>query len=134
MLESLHTFTDDYRNTFDEVEATAKEVLSVSNVCSCFSTQHIRHFDEVEESAVVLQGRDKFRVETVLVIVNQLHTALRGEDLKRITKYVSTVFKVVTEFKDLTNDVIRQLAFTMANTYAAQIYSLAHFRMRWFSL
>ena len=75
-----------------------------------------RHFDEVEEPAVVLQGRDKFRVETFLVIVNQLQTALRG----RTDAYseVRTIFKVITEFKDLTNDVIRQLAFTMASTYS----------------
>ena len=40
-----------------------------------------RHFDEVQETAaVVLEGRDKFRVETFLVIYsyNQLQTALRG--------------------------------------------------------
>ena len=51
LLESLHTFTDDYRNRFDEFEAKAKEVSSVSDVRSCFSTQRTRHFDEVEESA-----------------------------------------------------------------------------------
>ena len=79
LLESLHIFTDDYRNRFDEFEAKAKEVSSVFDVRSGFSTQRTRHFDEVEESAVVLQGRDKFRVETFLVIiVNQLQTALRG--------------------------------------------------------
>ena len=78
LLESLHTFIDDYRNRFDEFEAKAKKVSSVSDVHSCFSKQRTRHFDEVEESAVVLQGRDKFRVETFLVIVNQLQTALRG--------------------------------------------------------
>ena len=34
--------------------------------------------DTREESAVVLQCRDKFCVESFLVIVNQLQTALRG--------------------------------------------------------
>ena len=37
LLESLHTFTDDYRNLFDEFEAKAKEVSRVSDVRSCFS-------------------------------------------------------------------------------------------------
>ena len=49
-----------------------------------------RHFDEVEES-------DKLRVETFFG--NSQSAAARqhcGEDLKRITKYVSNVFKVVT--------------------------------------
>ena len=37
-----------------------------------------RRFDEAQGTAVVLQGKDKFRVDTFLVIVNQLQTALRG--------------------------------------------------------
>ena len=64
LLEYLHTFTDDYRNRFDEFEAKAKELSSMSDVRSCFSTQRTRHFDEVDESAVVPQGRDKFLVDT----------------------------------------------------------------------
>ena len=90
----------------------------MSDVRSCFSTQRTRQFDDVEESAVVVQGRYKFRVETFLVIVNQLQPALRGR-----LKYVSTVFKVVTEFKDLTSDVFRQLAFNMASTYSSDLQS-----------
>ena len=43
--------------------------------------------------------------------------------LKRIPKYVSTVFKVVAEFEDLTNDVIWQLAFTMASTHSSDSQS-----------
>ena len=39
VLESLHTFTDDYRNRFEEFEAKATEVSSVSDVRGCFSTQ-----------------------------------------------------------------------------------------------
>ena len=66
---------------------------------------------------MVLQGRDKFRVETFSC---GQHT---GEDLKRIPKYLSNAFKDVTEFKDLTNAVIRQLAFTMASTYSSDLQS-----------
>ena len=51
VLEFLHTFTDDYHNRFEEFEAKAKGLSSVSDVRSCFSTQRTRHFDEVEESA-----------------------------------------------------------------------------------
>ena len=63
----------------------------MSDVLSGFSTQRTHHFDEVDLSAVELQGRDKFRVETFLVIVNQLQTA--GEDLKpdEIVQFVDFV-------------------------------------------
>jgi hypothetical protein len=134
--ESLHTFTDYIHNRFDEFEAKAKEVSSASDYMAfeakakevssasdymaavARARKRTRHFDEVEESVVVLQGRDKFRVETFLVIVNQLQTALRG----RTDAYseVRTAFKLVTEFKDL----------TPWPAHTAQIYSLAHFRMR----
>ena len=81
-----------------------------------------RHFHEVAETAV-LRARDKFRIETFLVIVNQLQTALRG----RIDAYseVRKVFQVVTGFNDLTNDEIRQLAFAMAATYSSDLQSVA---------
>ena len=66
LLEALHTFMDDIRNRFDELEAKAKDVSSASEYMYVVARAHerTRHFDEVEESAVVLQGRDKFRVET----------------------------------------------------------------------
>ena len=59
------------------------------SVVALACTQRTRHFDKIEESAVVLQGRDKFRVVTFLVIVNQLQTALQGrlEAYSEVRKY-----------------------------------------------
>ena len=97
MLESLCTFTDDIRDRFDEIEAKAKEVSSASYDMSVVARARKRtsHFDEVQETAAkVLKGRDKFRVETFLVIVNQLQTALQGRNEAYFE--VCTVFKVVT--------------------------------------
>ena len=95
VLESLYTFTYDVRNRFDELEAKgqAKEVSSASDYMSVVARarKRTRHFDEVQETAaVVLEGRDKFRVETFLVIVNQLQTALR--DRNDAYSEVRTVF------------------------------------------
>ena len=58
---------DDIRYRFDEFEAKAKEISSASDYMSVVARarRRTRHFDEVEESAVVLQGRDRFRVETI---------------------------------------------------------------------
>jgi len=63
----------------------------------------------------VLQGRDKFRVETFLVIITQLQTAL----CNRIDAYtnVRAVFQVITEYNKLDNEQIRELALCMAETY-----------------
>jgi len=54
LLESLHTC-----NRFDEFEAKAKEVSSASDYMSAVAraSKCTRHFNEVEESAVVLHGR-----------------------------------------------------------------------------
>jgi len=123
LLESLHTFTDDIRDKFDEYEAKAIQVSDRSDYMSTVARtrKRIRHFDEVQGTAVVLQGRDKFRIETFLVIVNQLQAALRS----RINAYadVRKVFQVVTDFKDLSNDEIRQLALTMSDTYSSDLQS-----------
>jgi len=79
-----------------------------------------RHFDEVDESAVVrLQGRDKFRVETFLVIVNQLETELYGEDLR-----ISTISLMM----------LSGSLHSPHGQHTAQIDSLAHFRTRWISV
>ena len=68
---------------------------------------------------VVLQGRDKFRVETFLVIVNQLQTSLRG----RIAAYkdVRNVFMVLAEFHVLDNNQLREHAQTLAETYSTDL-------------
>ena len=68
---------------------------------------------------VVLQGREKFRVETFIVIVNQLQTSLRG----RIDAYedVRKVFIVIAEFRVLDYDQLREHAQTLAETYSTDL-------------
>lgn len=123
LLESLHTFTDDLRNRFDEFEARAKQASGRTEYMSVVarSRKRSRRFDEAQGTAVVLQGKDKFRVDTFLVIVNQLQTALRG----RIDAYadVRKVFQVITEFNELGNGEIRELALCMAETYHTDLQS-----------
>jgi hypothetical protein len=123
LLESLHAFTDDLRNRYDEFEDRAKQASGITDYMSVVARprKRSRRFDEAPETAVVLQGKDKFRVETFLVIVNQLQTALR----KRIDAYadVRKVFQVVTDFSKLNNDQIREMALRMAETYHTDLQS-----------
>jgi len=77
LLESLHSFTDDLRNRFDEFEVRAKQTSGTSEYASVGARppQCKRCFDEAVGTELLLQGKDKFRVEIFLVIVNQLQTA-----------------------------------------------------------
>ena len=117
LLESLHAFTDDLRNRFDEFEDRAKQLSGTNDYMSVVARprKRSRRFDEAQGTAVVLQGKDKFRVETFLVIINQLQTALRN----RIDAYtnVRAVFQVITEYNKLENEQIRELALRIAETY-----------------
>jgi hypothetical protein len=69
----------------------------------------------------VLQGKDKFRIETFIVIINQLVSSLR----QRIDAYraVHDVFKVVTDFNEIDTDHIREYAVSMANTFTKDLQS-----------
>ena len=121
LLESLYAFTYDLRNRFDEFESNALTASGNSDYLSVLARprKRTRHFDEMKGTDVVLQGRDKFRVETFIVIVNQLQTSLRG----RIDAYkdVRKVFIVIAEFHVLDNDQLREHAQTLAVTYSTDL-------------
>jgi len=123
LLQSLHSFTDDIGNRFDEFEAMAKQTSDTTEYSSVLSRprKRKRQFDEATGTEITLQGRDKFRVETFLVIVNQLKAALGS----RIDAYtaVRNVFEVVTDFNVLDNDNIRSLAQRTAETYSEDLQS-----------
>ena len=71
LLESLHAFTDDLRNRFDEFEDRAKQLSGTNDYMSVVARprKRSRRFDEAQGTAVVLQGKDKFRVETFLLLL-----------------------------------------------------------------
>ena len=121
LLESLYAFTYDLRNRFDEFESNALTASGNSDYLSVLARprKRTRHFDEMKGTDVVLQGREKFRVETFIVIVNQLQTSLRG----RIDAYkdVRKVFIVIAEFHVLDNDQLREHAQTLAETYSTDL-------------
>ena len=62
LLESLHTFTDDLRNRFDEFEDRAKQASGSTNYLSVLARprKRSRQFDEAQSTDVVLQGKEKF--------------------------------------------------------------------------
>lgn len=121
LLESLLTFSNDLRNRFDDFEQTA---IVVSGSSDCMSVTYRRRkrprrLDEMQGTDVVLQGKDKFRIETFLVIINQLQSSLK----LRIDAYreVRDVYRVVTDFCELDADQIRDHAVSMAKTYSTDL-------------
>lgn len=123
LLDSLHTFTDDLRNRFDDIEQTAVALSGTSEYVSDTARRRkrTRFFDDGRAADIVLHGKDKFRIETFIVVINQLACSLK----KRIDAYteVRKVFKVVTDFNDINADQIRECAALMASTYPADLQS-----------
>ena len=79
-----------------------------------------RRFDEGQAADIILQRKDKFRIETFIVIINHLVSSLR----RRIDAYIRDareVFKVVTDFNDIDADQMREYSLAMANTYSGDL-------------
>jgi len=126
LLESLRSFTSDLRDQFDKFEDLAKEASGTIEFASTAARprKRTRRCDEaVGTETVVMHGRDKFCVETFLVIVDQLQSASALQN--RIDAYIQvrSVFQVVTDFHTLDNDSIRSSAQHMAETYSADLES-----------
>lgn len=123
LLESLLRFTDDLRNRFDDIELRAIDISGASEYASVAARRRkrTRRFDDGQAADTVLQGKDKFRIETFIVIINQLVSSLR----QRIDAYraVHDVFKVVTDFNEIDTDHIREYAVSMANTFTKDLQS-----------
>jgi hypothetical protein len=121
LLESLYSFTDNLRNRFDEFEARAMAASDNSEYLSTVERSRRRRIvvDESREHEILLQGRDKFRVGTFLVIINQLCSALKC----RIDAYsgVRATFRVIADFRELDDSSIRQCASTLATTYPTDL-------------
>jgi hypothetical protein len=104
LLQSLYMFTDDLRNRFDDIEQMAINISGTSEYLSVTARhrKRTRRFDDGQAADTVLQGKDKFRIQTFTVIIDQLVCSLK----RRIDAYteVREVFKVVTDFNEIDAD------------------------------
>ena len=121
LLQSLHVFTDDLRNRFDDIEQRAIDMSGTSEYVSVAARRRkrTRRFDEGQAADIILQGIDKIRIETFIVIINHLVSSLR----RRIDAYrgAREVFKVVTDFNDIDADQMREYSLAMANKYSGDL-------------
>jgi hypothetical protein len=125
-LESLHTFTNDLRERFDEFEIRAIDASGNAEYLSVVSRSRKRNrrLDDHDctgsgDHEVRLTGRDKFRVETFLVVIDQLQSSLR----KRVDAYIHArdVFVVISDFNELDSNEIRSCSLKMAQTYPSDL-------------
>jgi len=123
LLQSLLAFTDDLRNRFDDIERRAIDISGHSEYLSATARRRKRpkQSDDGQAADTVLQGKDKFRIETFIVIINQLQSSLQVRT--DAYKEVRDVFKVITDFNELDADHIREYAISMANTYSSDLQS-----------
>jgi len=80
-----------------------------------------RRFDDGRAADTVLEGKYKCRIETVIVIINQLVSSL----WQRIDAFreVREVFKNVTDFNEINTDQIAQYAVSISNIFRLAAYS-----------
>jgi hypothetical protein len=123
LLQSLTVFLEDIRGRFDEFEARGIKLSG----CSVYHSNVVRRrkISRRQECGLsegtTLSGRDKFQVETFLVIVDQLTSSLKV----RLAAYtdVHSRFQVLTDFKKLSLPSIRELAIKLSESYPADLDS-----------
>lgn len=78
LYESLVSFIDTLREMFLLYEQKAKKQCRIDYETSCYKRQRKRkpQYDESKEQEVILEGKDKFRVETFYAVLDQLKSAL----------------------------------------------------------
>ena len=71
-------FTDDLRNRCDDIEQRVIDISGTSEYVSVTAQRrmHRRHFGDGHAADTVLQGKNKFRIETFTVIISQLVCSL----------------------------------------------------------
>jgi len=115
LLESLRAFVASLRNTFEKFE---KEVVKGVTQSYHHETQRVRKrktfADETTENEVILNGSQRFKVETFNMIIDRLLSCLA----KRIDGYrdLNGLYGVLFD-ADTDSDDVRKRADALASTY-----------------
>lgn len=121
LLSSLAAFLADLRERFDEFEARGIEMSGQDTYRSTATRRRkiSRRIDSSAQDGTTLTGRDKFKVETFLAIIDQLTTSLN--ERRAAYNEVHAKFQVLTDFKKLSPDDIRELAVRLAVSYPGDL-------------
>jgi hypothetical protein len=125
LYESLIYFVSERRNTFDELEKTAKTYVDNSDYKELGSRikRRKRFFEESSNSTpdtdTELSPRDGFRIDTF----NRILDCLTVELQKRLSSYseLNKVFGFLTDFRTLTQFEVRKCAANLAASYPSDL-------------
>lgn len=106
LYELLVSFIDSLREMFPLYEQKARTRCNIDYETTCYKRQRKRkpQYDASKEQEVILDGKDKFRVETFYAVLDQLKSALD----KRKTAYDLVVnnFSVFSDLSTQPADII----------------------------
>ena len=122
--KGLQQIVLDCRKDFDHLEQRALELLDSNEYCSSVSRKRKRilKLDESRGGEIELTGRDKFRVNTSNVILDDLMVELQ----KRCRSYenVDQKFSIITRFNDLhSTEEIRTKSKTLIASFTSDLKS-----------
>lgn len=105
---------------FDEYEEKTNEIVEAQYSCDCNRLRKRKHHpDDGAADEVVLLGKDRFRIETYLPILDRLSAELN----RRMQAYdkIQSVFGFLVEFSCKADDELRQAAETFRENYPDDI-------------
>lgn len=122
LLKSLLDFLASQREMFDDYERKANEMTNVSEE---YADQHKRvrkrkrQYNDGDAEEVVLEGREKFRCETYLPVIDKLCAELS----RRMDAYnkVQHIFGFLVVFPSMTDVDIKETAQKFAESYPEDI-------------
>lgn len=120
MLKSLSDFLTSQRDLFDEYEERANEKVEAQYSDDCNRLRkRKRHHADGDAEEVVLLGKDKFRIETYLPILDRLSAELNH----RMQAYdkIQSLFGFLVEFPSKTDDELRHATETFRENYPDDI-------------
>ena len=131
LLKSLSEFLKSQRDLFDEYEEKASRIVDETQYSDELNRvrKRKRHDDDSGAEEVVLLGKDKFRIETYLPILDSLSTELN----RRVQAY-ELLFGFLVEFPSKADDELRLATETFRENYPDDVdidfqEEMVHFKL-----
>ena len=117
LLKSLSEFLKSQRDLFDEYEEKASRIVDETQYSDELNRvrKRKRHDDDSGTEEVVLLGKDKFRIETYIPILDSLSAELN----RRVQAYdkIELLFGFLVEFPSKSDDELRLATETFRDNY-----------------
>ena len=117
LLKSLSEFLKSQRDLFDEYEEKASRIVDETQYSDKLNRvrKRKRHDDDSGAEEVVLLGKDKFRIETYIPILDSLSAELN----RRVQAYdkIELLFGFLVEFPSKSDDELRLATETFRENY-----------------